>query len=107
MSEYNLPDAAQLWVNVILIWIGFSAVVGLVVRSLLPGKEPGGLMGTLLIGVLGSCIGPFTVSILWEMENFNPIGPIGFCASTISAFACLLLFRIFHILFFRKSGNRA
>lgn len=98
MPELNLSPTAQVWVNIILLWIGFSAVVGLVVRCLFPGKEPQGLLGMLLIGILGSSVGPFLVTILWPNERFNPISPIGFSASVICAFVLLIVFRLFSLL---------
>ncbi|MGL6194881.1 MAG: GlsB/YeaQ/YmgE family stress response membrane protein [Thermoguttaceae bacterium] len=104
MPDFNLTPSAQVWVNVVLIWIGFATVVGLIVRSLLPGKEPSGLIGTLLIGLIGSCTGPLIVTLIWKIENFNPIGPIGMCSSVVCAAICLLLFRIlFH--FFKKRAK--
>jgi uncharacterized membrane protein YeaQ/YmgE (transglycosylase-associated protein family) len=102
MSDYNLSVTAQQWVNLILIWVGFAAVVGLAVRCLLPGKEPSGLIGTLLIGILGCCAGPLIVTLVWKLENFNPISPIGFCASVIFAFVFLLAYRIVFFLFLKK-----
>ena len=107
MSDYNLSVTAQQWVNLILIWIGFATVIGLAVRSLLPGKEPSGLIGTLLIGILGCCVGPLVVTLVWKIKNFNPISPIGFCASAIFAFAFLLVYRIVFILFLRKKAEKS
>ena len=106
MSDFDLSDAAQQWVNLVLIWIGFAAVVGLVVRCLLPGKEPGGLLGTLMVGIFGSCLGPFLVSMIWKPENFNPIGAIGFTASVICAFISLAAFRLFTLVV-AKSKSKA
>jgi len=102
MSDYNLSVTAQQWVNLILIWVGFATVIGLAVRSILPGKEPSGLIGTLLIGILGCCVGPLCVTLAWKIDNLNPISPVGFCASAICAFVFLLCYRIVFILFLRK-----
>ena len=102
MPDYNLSVTAQQWVNLILIWVGFAAVVGLAVRSILPGKEPSGLVGTLLIGILGCCVGPLIVTLVWKIENFNPISPIGFFASAILAFVFLLTYRIVFLLFLKN-----
>ncbi|MCL2306129.1 MAG: GlsB/YeaQ/YmgE family stress response membrane protein [Planctomycetaceae bacterium] len=104
MADYNLSITAQQWVNLILIWIGFATIIGLAVRSILPGREPSGLIGTLLIGILGGCVGPLVVTMVWKVEHFNPISPIGFCASAICAFVFLLVYRIIFFLFLRKNG---
>ena len=44
----ELSPAAQQVVNVVLIWLGFGVLTGLLARALLPGREPRGLtMGEL------------------------------------------------------------
>jgi len=101
MEHLNFSTNAQQWVNLVLLWVGFGTVVGLVVRSLVPGREPSGLVSTLLIGVTGSCVGPLVVTLLWRIENFNPIGPVGFVASLICAFFCLLFYRMV-VLFMKR-----
>ncbi|MDR1960081.1 MAG: GlsB/YeaQ/YmgE family stress response membrane protein [Planctomycetaceae bacterium] len=102
MDHLNLSAAAQNWVNLVFLWIGFGTVVGLVVRGLVPGKEPSGPVSTLLIGITGSCIGPLVVTLLWPMESFNPISPVGFAASLICAFLCLIFYRMGILLLKRR-----
>jgi len=89
----DLSPAAQHWVNVAFLWIGFGAVVGFVARALLPGAEPQGALGTVLLGVGGSCVGLFLFSLVFQPERFNPIGPIGFFVSVLAASGTLLAFR--------------
>ena len=89
----DLSPAAQNWVNVALLWIGFGTVVGLATRSLLPGVVPQGALGTVLLGVGGSCVGLFLFSSLLSPERFNPIGPLGFFVSVLAAAGMLLVFR--------------
>ncbi|HBT76370.1 MAG TPA: transglycosylase [Planctomycetaceae bacterium] len=95
MPEFDLSPAAQTWVNGVFLWIGFATVVGVLVRSFLPGKEPGGLVGTLMIGSSGCCLGPLALTLLFEFQNetFNPIGLIGFAASVAAATVILLCYR--------------
>ena len=92
-SSMDLSPAAQNWVNVVLLWIGFGTVVGMVARSLFPGNEPKGALGTVVLGVGGSCIGLFLVSLFLRLEHFNPIGPFGFFVSVLAATGILLVFR--------------
>jgi uncharacterized membrane protein YeaQ/YmgE (transglycosylase-associated protein family) len=91
-ASLNLAPVAQHWVNLILLWLGFGTLVAILVRCLLPGREPSGMIGTILIGVVGTCVGPLIVSTVWRIEQFNPITPIGFLAS----FVCSFLFLIFY-----------
>ncbi len=40
-------------------WIIFGALVGLVAKLLHPGRDPGGFIITILIGIAGSLLGGF------------------------------------------------
>ncbi len=92
MPELELSQTAQHWVGVVLIWIGLGTVAGLVARALLPVREPGAV-GTLVIGILGSTAGLWTLSLLFARGPVNPISPAGFCAACLGAFALLLCHR--------------
>ena len=90
----NIAPAAQHWVNLILIWLGFGTLIAILVRSLLPGREPSGMISMLLIGVVGTCVGPLIVSTIWCIDQFNPISPVGFLASFVCSFLFLLFYQV-------------
>ncbi len=94
MAELELSELAQQWVNLVLLWVGFGALVGLLARALLPGQEPRGTIGTIMIGVMGCVLGPLALSSYLGYPNFNPISPPGFLAATGGAFALLVGYRI-------------
>ena len=98
----NIASDAQHVVNLVLIWLGFGTLVALIVRSIVPGKEPSGPISTILIGIVGTCVGPLVVSLVWRIENFNPIGPVGFLASFVCALFCLLAYQVGHAMFSRR-----
>ena len=43
----------------VLSWIVLGLVAGLLAKIILPGKDPGGLIVTILIGIVGAVIGGF------------------------------------------------
>ena len=43
----------------VLSWIVLGLVAGLLAKIILPGKDPGGLIVTMLIGIVGAVIGGF------------------------------------------------
>lgn len=43
----------------ILSWIIFGLLAGVIAKWIMPGKEPGGFIVTLLIGIAGAFIGGF------------------------------------------------
>lgn len=73
-----------------LIWtilIGF--LVGVVAKAIVPGKEPGGFIATVLLGICGSWFG----SWLSGMIGFS--GRVGFIGSVIGAVLLLYIFKWF------------
>ncbi|MGH7500845.1 MAG: GlsB/YeaQ/YmgE family stress response membrane protein [Longimicrobiales bacterium] len=42
-------------------WIIFGGVVGAIAKFVMPGKDPGGIIATILLGIGGSLIGGFVL----------------------------------------------
>ena len=40
-------------------WIVFGLIAGLIAKAIMPGRDPGGLIITILLGIVGSVIGGF------------------------------------------------
>ena len=40
-------------------WIVFGLIAGLIAKAIMPGKDPGGCIITMLLGIAGSLIGGF------------------------------------------------
>jgi uncharacterized membrane protein YeaQ/YmgE (transglycosylase-associated protein family) len=62
-----------------LVWCVFGLVAGAIARFLVPGREPIGMLATIVVGVLGSVIGGFLGNLLFQgtAEGFRPAGLIG------------------------------
>jgi uncharacterized membrane protein YeaQ/YmgE (transglycosylase-associated protein family) len=81
---------------VILIVVGLIA--GAIARLLVPGRDPIGVLGTILLGIAGSFVGGF----LWNLIEYHRIAPhhyhtVGIIGSIIGAIILLLLMRIFRV----------
>jgi uncharacterized membrane protein YeaQ/YmgE (transglycosylase-associated protein family) len=94
LPALELSEAAQHWVNAILIWVGFGVLAGLVAKALIPGREPAGTVGTLSIGIVGSVVGPLLLSHFQGAADFNPISPLGFLVAVGGAFLLLIVYRL-------------
>ena len=105
MGQLELSQTAQQWVNVVLIWLGFGIVAGLLARALVPGRQPVGAVATLVIGVLGSAVGLLGLSFLLPGRPLNPIGPVGLLAATGGAFLMLIVYRLAAACFVLQSGD--
>jgi uncharacterized membrane protein YeaQ/YmgE (transglycosylase-associated protein family) len=57
----------------ILSWIVMGLIVGLLAKFVVPGKDPGGLIVTICIGIAGAFVGGFIGSFLGlgEVTGFN------------------------------------
>ena len=83
-----------------LMWVGFGTLVGLFAKAIMPGRDPGGAVATLLMGIAGSVIGCGMVMFFWEGQKVSPISAMGFAAAVAGAFLLLLFYRILAGCFF-------
>ena len=75
-----------------MLWmILVGLLVGIVAKVLMPGRDPGGIVITMLIGIAGSFVASYLGRALgWYGEG----QPAGFIASVIGAMLLLLLYRL-------------
>ena len=81
------------WTHDLLRWIGFGTLVGLLAKALLPGRDPGGALATVLIGVLGSVIGAALV-VYVTGQRISPISLLGFPAALAVTALILVTYRL-------------
>ena len=60
----------------ILGWILLGLIAGAIAKAIMPGDDPGGIIGTIVIGVLGALVGGFIASALnvGDVDSFFDIG---------------------------------
>jgi len=75
----------------ILSWIVFGLVVGIIAKLLTPGKDPGGFIVTILLGIAGALLGGF---IGRAMGFYGPTQSAGWLMSIGGAIVLLLLYRL-------------
>jgi uncharacterized membrane protein YeaQ/YmgE (transglycosylase-associated protein family) len=80
--------------NDILVWIGFGTVVGLLAKAIMPGRDPGGAIATLAMGIGGSMIGCGLVSYFWAGYRITPISWQGTLVGVAGAFLLLFFYRL-------------
>lgn len=75
----------------ILGWILFGLIVGAIAKLLMPGRDPGGIIVTMLLGIAGAVLGGF----LGRALGFYREGePAGFIMATLGAIVLLALYRM-------------
>ena len=71
-----------------------GALIGMSAKAIMPGRDPGGAVGTMLMGVVGSLIGCSLLLLVDSSLKVTPISPFGFVAGTAGAFLLLFFFRL-------------
>ncbi|MEX2188401.1 MAG: GlsB/YeaQ/YmgE family stress response membrane protein [Pirellulales bacterium] len=102
-----MPEVARQWANDILVWIGFGTLAGLLAKAIMPGRDPGGAVATLAMGIGGVVIGCGTLSFFYDGPRVTPISPIGFLVATAGAFILLFFYRLLGGRFFREGDRGA
>jgi uncharacterized membrane protein YeaQ/YmgE (transglycosylase-associated protein family) len=75
----------------ILSWILFGLVVGVIAKLLMPGRDPGGFIVTILLGIAGALVGGFVGRALgFYGENQGA----GWLMSILGAIILLALYRM-------------
>lgn len=74
-----------------LVWLLIGLIAGALARLLVPGKDPMGWLGTLILGLVGSLIGGFLGNLIFGGE-FD-VSAAGIIGSVIGAVIALLAYR--------------
>jgi len=75
----------------VLGWMLFGLIVGALAKLLMPGRDPGGIIVTMLIGIAGSLLGGFIGRALgW----YGPNDGAGYFVSILGAILLLWLYRM-------------
>lgn len=75
----------------ILSWILFGLVVGIIAKLLMPGRDPGGFIITILLGIAGALLGGFLGQ---AMGLYGPNESAGWIVSILGAIVLLALYRM-------------
>ena len=72
-------------------WIIFGLIVGAVAKLVMPGRDPGGIIVTMLLGVAGALLGGWIGQALgWYQQGQGA----GFIMSVLGAIVLLFIYRM-------------
>lgn len=75
----------------ILGWIIFGLVVGALAKFVMPGRDGGGIIVTMLLGIVGALVGGFLGRALGLYQVNEPAGFVG---ALVGAILVLLIYRM-------------
>lgn len=90
----QVSEHFEVWANLFLTWVGFGTLTGLFAKAIMPGRDPGGPIATLAMGIGGSVIGCGMLSLFFEGYKVSPLSPLGFAVATGGAFIILFFYRL-------------
>lgn len=71
-------------------WIVFGLIVGVIAKFLMPGRDPGGLIVTILIGIAGAVAGGYLGQLLGIYQAGEAAG---YLMSIVGAMVLLFIYR--------------
>lgn len=75
----------------IISWILFGLVIGVIAKLLMPGRDPGGFIITILLGIAGALLGGFVGR---AMGFYGQSEGAGWLMSILGAIILLALYRM-------------
>ncbi len=77
----------------ILSWIIVGLIAGALAKLIMPGRDPGGIIVTMLIGIVGAIIGGFVVGLFVPGDLITGINVTTIIVATLGAILLLALYR--------------
>lgn len=78
----------------LIAWIVLGGIAGLIAKALMPGKDPGGCILTVVIGIVGALLGGFLATAL-GFGGLSGFDWRSLVIAVIGAFVLLAILRIF------------
>lgn len=82
----------------LLSWIVFGLIAGAIAKFLMPGKDPGGCIITIIVGVVGALLGGFIATWL----GYGGISGFDFRSFVIAVLGSILLLGIWRMMAGRR-----
>lgn len=78
----------------ILTWIVFGLIAGVIAKLLTPGRDPGGCIITMLLGVAGAFVGGFLYQQLTGRQQMMQFDLGSLLVAVLGAVVLLLIYRL-------------
>ncbi|GAB1331293.1 MULTISPECIES: GlsB/YeaQ/YmgE family stress response membrane protein [unclassified Streptomyces] len=85
----------------IIAWILIGLLAGAIAKLLLPGKDPGGIIITMLIGIAGGLLGGWLGKVIFGVDSIDGFFELStWVAAIVGSLILLVLYRL-------VTGNRS
>ncbi|MFF7441800.1 GlsB/YeaQ/YmgE family stress response membrane protein [Streptomyces sp. NPDC008122] len=80
----------------ILAWILLGLLAGIIAKMVMPGKDPGGIIVTTLIGIAGALLGGWLGKVIFHVDSVDGFFEVStWIAAIVGSLILLLVFRLF------------
>ena len=79
----------------IIAFIILGLLAGLIAKAVLPGDDPGGLIVTAIIGIVGAILGGFLAQVLFDADPLDEFFDISsWLTAIVGALILLIIYRM-------------
>jgi uncharacterized membrane protein YeaQ/YmgE (transglycosylase-associated protein family) len=79
----------------ILGWIVLGLLAGAIAKAILPGDDPGGIIVTMIIGIVGALLGGFLAQVFFDTATLDEFFDIStWLTAIVGAIILLVLYRL-------------
>jgi uncharacterized membrane protein YeaQ/YmgE (transglycosylase-associated protein family) len=92
MTDLLLSEEEEMFA--IIGWIVFGLIAGIIAKAIMPGRDPGGAIVTILLGIAGSVVGGFIGRALFYNGDGGPGTIMSMVFAVIGAIVLLVGYRL-------------
>jgi uncharacterized membrane protein YeaQ/YmgE (transglycosylase-associated protein family) len=79
----------------VIAFLVLGLLAGAIAKAILPGDDPGGILVTMLIGVVGAMLGGFLAGVLFDVNPVDEFFSIStWLAAIVGSIILLLIYRL-------------
>jgi uncharacterized membrane protein YeaQ/YmgE (transglycosylase-associated protein family) len=78
----------------IFAWIVLGIIAGAIAKLLMPGRDPGGWIVTMLLGIAGAFVGGWIGSMLWGSTGVSGVNLPSIGLAVLGAIVLLAIYRL-------------
>jgi uncharacterized membrane protein YeaQ/YmgE (transglycosylase-associated protein family) len=93
MSDINAPRKEDRKMMSFIWWLIIGLIAGALARLIMPGRDPMGIVMTIILGIVGSIVGGLVSWAIWGSQT-GRIQPAGLILSILGAIIVLWIWRM-------------
>ena len=78
----------------IIAWIVVGLIAGILAKWVMPGPDPGGIITTILIGIIGALVGGFVINSLLGGPGVSGVNLTSILVAPLGAIILLVIYRL-------------